>query len=146
MTAPIEPQEFTYGTKVVDIGDLRVARGLTRRPHTICKHLRLVYDTEERRIWCSDCETDVEPFDAFVNLVDRHSAIEERIKRYREVEEHTLISRAAKRMDEAWRSRGMAPCCPHCDAVILSEDVVDGPPMRNKELEVRRRAARGEAR
>lgn len=142
MSAPIEPQDFTHGPKVIDIGDLRIARGLTRRPHAACKHLKVTYDTTERRCWCRDCETEVEPFDAFTALVEWHSAIEDRIRRYHEAEKHTLISRAAKSVDEAWRSRTMAPCCPHCHAVILPEDVVGGLSMHNKELEVRRRAAR----
>uniref|UniRef100_A0AAU8GSA2 Uncharacterized protein n=1 Tax=Pseudomonas phage PACT201 TaxID=3230130 RepID=A0AAU8GSA2_9VIRU len=30
--APIEPHEYLYGVKVVQIEDLRVARGLTRQP------------------------------------------------------------------------------------------------------------------
>lgn len=142
MAAPIEPQTFTYGPNVIDIGDLRVARGLSRRPYSSCKHLSLTYDTKERRIWCRDCETDVEPFDAFMSLVEWHSAVEERIKRYREAEKHTLISRAAKEMDKVWRSRSMAPTCPHCHAAILPEDVASGVGGVNKEMEVRRRAAK----
>ena len=144
MSAPIQSLEF-LGTKVVDIGDLRVARGRTRREYSTCKHLALVYDTTERRVWCSDCETDVESFDAFMGLVERHAAFDARIERYREAEKHTITSRAAKRMDEAWRSRKLAPQCPHCRAAILPEDVADGVPMVNKEMEVRRRAAKGRA-
>lgn len=33
--APIEPHEYLYGVKVVQIEDLRVARGLTRRPRLV---------------------------------------------------------------------------------------------------------------
>jgi hypothetical protein len=72
--APIEPQEYLYGVKVVQIEDLRVARGLTRRPFSSCRHKSLTYDDKERRIWCRDCETEVEAFDAFVGLVEVFSA------------------------------------------------------------------------
>jgi hypothetical protein len=51
--APIIPQSFIGGVKVVDIGDLRVARGLSRRTHAACKHDQLIYDANERRIWGS---------------------------------------------------------------------------------------------
>lgn len=44
MSAPIEPQDYLYGTKVVQIEDLRVARGMTRRPVSSCRHRKLVYD------------------------------------------------------------------------------------------------------
>lgn len=142
MSAPIQSLEFLAGVKVIDIGDLRVARGRTRREYSTCKHLSLTYDMTERRVWCKDCETEVEPFDAFMGLIEWHSAVEARIERYREAEKHTLISRAAKAMDKAWRSRDYAPQCPHCHAAILPEDVANGVASVNKEMEVRRRAAR----
>lgn len=142
MADPIDAHEFLYGVKVVDIGDLRVARGKSRRVPSTCKHLRLVFDTSERRVYCTDCESDVEPFDAFLQLVERHHFLEQKRERIIQDSQHTITSRAAKRIDEAWRSRNMAPCCPHCKAVILPEDVVNGLSMTNKEWEARRRAAR----
>ena len=138
-TAPVVPCSFVSGVRVVDIGDLRVARGLTRRPVRTCRHLGMVYDTQERRIYCEDCKNDVEAFDAFSMLVELHHHIEEVHKRMREAEQHTLISRAAKRIDAAFRCRGMAPQCPHCRAAILPEDIVNGLGMVNKEMELRRR-------
>lgn len=144
MAEPIEPQDYLYGVNVVDIGDLRVARGKSRRVPSTCRHLRLAYDSNERRIFCQDCENDVEPFDAFMQLVERHHYLEAKAEKMRQDAAHTIISRAGKRMDEAWRSRNMAPCCPRCSMAILPEDVIDGLSMTNKEWEVRRRAARAQ--
>lgn len=136
--APIEPHEYLYGVKVVQIEDLRVARGLTRRPLSSCKHKKLVYDDKERRIWCSDCETQVEPFDAFVGLVEVFSAgnnsLKRRSRELAEAESFQLRSRAAKVMDEAWRSTKSAPLCPHCMTAILPEDVVGGLAKTSKSL------------
>ena len=138
--APIEPHEYLYGVKVVQIEDLRVARGLTRRPLSSCKHKKLVYDDKERRIWCSDCETQVEPFDAFVGLVEVFSAgnnsLKRRSRELAEAESFQLRSRAAKVMDEAWRSTKSAPLCPHCMTAILPEDVVGGLAKTSKSLVV----------
>ncbi|WP_454691187.1 hypothetical protein [Achromobacter aloeverae] len=141
MAEPIEPQDYRYGINVVDIGDLRVARGLSRRVPSTCRHLRLAYDTSERRIYCQDCETDVEGFDAFLQMVERHHYLQAKSEKLHQDAAHTIISRAGKRMDEAWRSRNMAPCCPHCSKAILPEDVVNGVSMTNKEWEMRQRAA-----
>lgn len=128
--APIEPQEYTYGVKVVDIGDIRVARGMTRRPIGQCSHRHQVYDDKERRVWCSDCETEIEPFDAYMRLVemmDGHiKKLQAREKQVAEAESHALRSRASKVMDEAWRSLTTAPLCPHCDEAILPGDVARG--------------------
>lgn len=124
---PIVPQDYLAGTTVVDIGDIRVARGMSRRPSLICRHLKLVYDNQERRIWCRDCETNIEAFDAFQMLVDRaYAAYADIKKRKAEVaaaEQHALISRAAKAADKAWRGR-MVPACPHCRRGILPEDAL----------------------
>lgn len=130
MAAPIDPQEYLFGQSVIQIEDLRVARGLTRRPASSCKHKQLVYDDKERRIWCKDCEAEVEPFDAFIGLCSVFSAglssLNRRRQAVEEAEAFQVRSRAAKVMDEVWRSKTMAPLCPHCHAAILPEDVAGG--------------------
>lgn len=144
--APIEPQDYLYGVKVVQIEDLRVARGLTRRPASSCRHKQLVYDQNERRIHCSDCKSDIEPFDAFLQLVERfsaaHSEIDRRRRKLAEAETFQLRSRAAKVMDEAWRRQKTAPLCPHCSNAILPEDVVGGLGSTSKELVIAARRRR----
>ncbi|MGB5955437.1 hypothetical protein [Pseudomonas sp.] len=138
--APIEPQDWSFGVKVVQIEDIRVARGMTRRPYSSCKHRNLTYDEKERRVWCRDCETQVEAFDAFVGLVEMFSGAQERIKRRQaelaEAEKFQIRSRAAKVMDEAWRSTKTAPLCPHCNNALLPDDVVGGLASASKALVV----------
>lgn len=138
MSAPIDPQDFTYGVNVVQIEDLRIARGLARRPQAACQHKTQVYDDKERRIWCSDCESEVEPFDAYVRLVEAFNAgirsLSRRSRELGEAEAHQLRSRAAKKIDEAWRSKTLAPLCPHCSTALLPEDVVGGLAMVSKDL------------
>lgn len=143
MSAPIDPVKFVHGVNVVDIGDLRVARGRARRHFSACDHLNLVYDMTERRVHCQDCESEVEPFDAFEMLVRRFHVFEAKHRALKETAEATIISRAARKLDEAFRSRKMAPACPHCNAAILPEDVANGVAMVSKELEVARRKRHG---
>lgn len=126
---PIVPQDYIHGVRVVDIGDARVARGLARRPVAKCKHRKLVYSTEERRVYCEDCNTTVDTFDAFLVLVEsfdkqakRAAAREEKIAA---AERHNLISLAAKAVDKAWRS-SLMPLCPCCSKPLLPEDFKDG--------------------
>ncbi|MHB9879148.1 hypothetical protein ACSMXM_05740 [Pacificimonas sp. ICDLI1SI03] len=125
---PIEEQGYTMGVNVVDIGDLRVARGMTRRPQTTCRHRKLVYDNRERRIWCSDCETNVEAFDAFERIAENfdnaHRKADRLLKEAHEASKFALISRAAKTIDKEWRSRKMVPTCPHCSAGLWPEDAL----------------------
>lgn len=125
-TPPIEPQEYLSGPKVVDIGDLRVARGMTRRPVSACRHRQLAYDPRERRIWCKDCETDVEGFDAFQQIVEHFDAAAKRAERMlteaREARAFSIISIAAKTIDKLWRNRKHVPACPHCGNGLWPED------------------------
>lgn len=140
---PIIAQEYLAGLNVVDIGDIRVARGMSRRPHSVCHHRAMVYDQQERRIWCKDCETNIEAFDAFVIICQHFHAGAARLERERQEIEaakaHNLIRIATKQFDEKLRMKKMVPACPHCNAGIFPEDV---PKMAtiNREWEQARRA------
>lgn len=127
---PIEALSYIAGVTVVDIGDIRVARGMSRRPFSMCRHVQLLYDAKERRIWCKDCENDVEPFDAFTALVENYdralSAIARREQQLAEVEGFQARTLAAKGLDEAWRRRKIVPACPHCHHGLLPEDFKNG--------------------
>lgn len=127
---PIEPQPYLAGVTVIDIGDVRVARGMSRRPYSACKHRRLHYDSRERRVWCADCERDLEGFDAFMvlteNCHDFYAQNRRRAEDLDEAERFQARSRAVKALDHVWRSKNMAPCCPHCRQGLLPEDVLHG--------------------
>lgn len=122
---PIEEQKFVGGVTVVDIGDVRVARGFSRRHHASCPHNQMVYDGQERRIWCKDCEKDVEAFDAFKILVQFFDGAVERLNerelRVQEAEKFQVRSIAAKALDDVWRRRNVVPCCPHCKNGLFPE-------------------------
>lgn len=127
---PIDEQEFIYGMKVVDFGEMRVARGLSRRPFTTCRHVNLVYDNKERRVWCKDCERNIDPFDAFLALTENYNTA---YGHYAKMKETALEARnynlhliAAKNIEKAWRGRTMAIGCPHCSTGLLPEDFTKG--------------------
>lgn len=141
---PIEAQNFLGGVRVVNIGDVRVARGLSRRHHSSCPHSHMIYDNSERRIWCPDCERDVEGYDAFALLVEGYhravTAVERREEAISQVEKFKMRSIAAKKLDEAWRHQKMVPCCPHCKNALMPEDFKRGVSMLGKNyVEARKR-------
>ena len=127
---PIVEQQFTYGLNVIDIGDVRVARGESRRPYSSCQHKRLRYDPRERRIWCADCERDIEGYDAFVVLAEQchgyFASLNRRQEALAEAERFQARSRAVKALDEVWRSRSMVPACPTCGHGLLPEMFAGG--------------------
>lgn len=123
---PVVPQDYVAGVKVVHIEDLRVARGMTRREYPRCPHRDLVYCETERRVWCQDCEHEVDAFDAFVNLIGRLDAtfkhLSARSKELKEAQEFAARSLAVKALDDVWRTRKKIPVCPHCREGLLPED------------------------
>ena len=127
---PIVAREYVCGVNVVDFGDVRVARGFTRRHHSSCRHRQLIYDGNERRIWCKDCERDVEPFDAFKILVEQIGGVIDSLSRREEAvaaaEKHQLRTLAAKEIDKAWGKRSRVPACPCCGAGLFPEDFKRG--------------------
>ncbi len=138
--APIDPQDYLYGVKVVDIGDARVKRGKSRRPIGSCSHKQMHYDPAERRVWCADCECTADSFDAFTVLVENFHRQEQRMQareaKVLEAEQTTLVSRAARVIDAEWRKRNTVPLCPHCSTALLPEDVVRGLSIRSRALTV----------
>jgi len=143
---PIEDVAYLHGVTVIDIGDIRVSRGMTRRPHSACTHRRMSYDPKERRVWCRDCEKDVDPFDAFVKLTEQYHSAYERLrdeqKQLAEAQQFQCRSVAAKAIDQAWRSRKMVPICPHCKQGLLPQDFVNGIAMMGKDYALARRKAK----
>lgn len=143
---PIVEQPYLSGVKVVDIGDVRVARGMSRRAVSTCHHKKLVYDLKERRIWCKDCETDIEGFDAFEILVGQwhraHNALEDRQREIDEAKQANITRIAAKQMEDWWRKKRMIPSCPHCHTGLLPEDAARMGGV-SKELEIARRKRKG---
>lgn len=127
---PIEPLNFLGGVKVIDIGDIRVSRGMSRRPASSCRHYQLYYDDRERRIWCADCEQNIEAFDAFELLVGWFDRASKKLERRQEelaaAEAHQLRSLAARQLDLAWQKRRMVPACPCCGQGLFPEDFKDG--------------------
>lgn len=140
---PIEEQAFLMGVTVVDIGDIRVSRGLTRRPYSSCHHHRLRYDPKERRVWCADCEKDVDSFDAFVLLTEQfHSAygdLKARQQKLGEAEQFSARLIATKTIEKAWRSPNMVPACPSCGNGLFPEDFKASPGMLGKDYARARR-------
>ena len=134
---PIDEPGYLHGLTVVDIGDYRVSRGMTRRPFTGCNHHRLTYDKSERRIWCRDCEHDVEPFDAFVGLTENYDnalkSLEQKREELEEASKFQVRSLAAKVMDKAWRRKKSVPICPHCKHGLYPEDFKNGVGMVGRE-------------
>lgn len=131
-----------FRCEVINLADVRVRFGKPKTPNK-CNHKDLVYDFSEKRVWCKECEKSIENFDAFMVLVDNFTAMIKEIKRksfeVTEALKHNIISRAAKKIDEAWRRKSTVPCCPHCKGALLPEDFENGVYQSSKALEIARR-------
>lgn len=107
-----------------------------------CEHKHIEYDPSERSIECTDCGYEFDHFEAFCFMLQQYkssalSMIRDR-KEIKQIESKQLHLKAAKKAEEAWRSKSMVPTCPHCDEAIFAEDGFGGS-MVNKEHAIQRR-------
>jgi hypothetical protein len=109
---------------IINIGEIRVKRIIKEG---LCPHKQLVYDYRNEYIQCEDCGLPVQPFQAFMMLVNHFdsaiSRLEHRRKELSELEaaSNRNLLKAVKEIDRIWR-RKMLPCCPHCGRGIAIED------------------------
>lgn len=134
---------------VIDLADVRVERGIPRNRHSRCKHKRLLYESSDRRVWCRDCEREVEAFDAFMTLVDNFGAMTREVKRQQHEAEEAAKAhvhrKAARNLSLAWSGKTpMAVACPHCSRGLLPEDFEGGGSQVSKDIEMARRAREGD--
>jgi len=126
---PIDEQNYLHGVNVIDFGDVRVMRGRTRREYSTCEHRALSYDPVERRVWCRDCEKEIDNFDAVLSLINNyHKAykyLEKQTDEVLEAQQYNIKRIATKRLDKSWQSRTTVPCCPHCKTGLLPGDFTD---------------------
>lgn len=122
---PIDEIEFLV-RQVVDIDEYRLARGKSRHGHDQCEHKKLVYDKEERRIWCQDCQSTIDNFDIVMALIEpirrAQNELKDRKKEVQDLVSANIIRVAAKNLDNEWQKRNTVPCCPHCKDGLLPED------------------------
>lgn len=122
----ITETEFCHGVNVVQMGEYRISRGMTRRKKSTCRHYSLVYDDQERKVWCNDCESNLDSYDAFLTLVESFNTQLEIIYRKQAVLDKDLNKKigriAAQKLDDIWKTNRDVPCCPNCDKGMLAED------------------------
>lgn len=134
-----------YGSPVVDFADIRIAHGLPKFHAKVCKHSRLTYNRAQRRIWCSDCESSVDGFDAFMSVADHFQKMElaaqSKLQKAQEALDGTIVRRAARHLSRIWSGNQMAVSCPHCKGGLLPDDFENGGRSAwSRELELAKRA------
>ncbi len=125
--------------RVVAIEDLRIARRQRLPGEKECAHRRIVLDDNGEIVKCSDCGVQVSPFWALKMLTSVWSDAQRKLKASREqlqADRETILHlTAARKAEEAWRSRTMVPVCPHCSRGILTTDGF-GASLMTKKLEL----------
>lgn len=126
--APIEPQDYLYGIKVVELDNIRIARGKTKRPYEKCNHLHMVIDDNERRVFCEDCQMAITAFDGLMALFKNWGKIVDSLNRrsddVKAAEKYSIIRIATKNIDAEFMKQDTVPCCPHCNEGLIPDDFV----------------------
>lgn len=128
---------------VIRFGEIK----FKKKRENSCKHQGgMEYDPTTEQIECSDCGLILNNFKAFMLVVERFGGYQAERKRDIEkltkLKEETLVLKAAKEAESAWRSRSMVPTCPHCHEAVFPEDGFGGS-STNREMEIKRREKYG---
>lgn len=131
---------------VIQIGEMIVRRREEKKAWNKkderCHHRKTTLDDNGSIVTCDDCSMQLSPYWVLHQLIHYYDQemkkVEARAKAVAEDKAHNLHLLAAKKVEAVWRSRKMAPCCPHCGHGILPEDGLGGSQM-GREFELRRR-------
>lgn len=137
---------------VVDLGEYRITRKrdgeFARKVAGQCRHLQWTMDEYGQVVTCDGCAKQLSPYWALGQLIGEYTKWTERynIRAEKLAADRTanLHLTAARRAEQAWRSRTMVPCCPHCGEGISAADGF-GASMINKRIDDARRADRARA-
>lgn len=130
-------------SKIIQFGEARLKlRGKPGWRDERCKHLNLTYDDNGEFVTCDDCGMQVTAFWAMKMLAEHYEKarqdVDRRSQHLADEKARSIHLLAARKVEKAWRSRSMVPCCPHCGAGILPEDGLGGSQV-NRKIEMARR-------
>lgn len=134
-------------TNVVELGVYRVrhkahARG-GQKPQ--CAHKTFVLDDNGHLVICEDCGVQIDAYFALRAITLDWGSIQEKnrrdLERMAQEKQKNLHLIAARRVEQAWRSKTMVPFCPHCGEGIRPDDGFGGG-MISKVIDDARRKAR----
>lgn len=138
---------------VVDIGSFRIRQQAGRKPWSRndnrCLHRQLTLDEQGHIVRCETCGETVSAFWALLMLSDEYGRESEKVARAKqsakEAKDAVLHLTAAKKVEKVWRTRNMAPLCPHCSEAILPEDGLGDRQMSRKFIQARPQQPRPDA-
>ncbi|POR52779.1 hypothetical protein B0G62_10476 [Paraburkholderia eburnea] len=134
-------------SNIIDIDELRIQRQLKHeaRPAADCKHMHIDLDDVGCIVRCADCGAQLDAYWTLTLFLDHYGRalrkLNERERQHAEARARDIHLTAAQRVEKAWRSRTMVPCCPHCNEGIRADDGLGGT-MINRSIDDRRRAAK----
>lgn len=107
-----------------------------------CKHLHVELDDNGDIVLCTDCKKQVSAYWALRIITEQWEEQNKKLAKEKtrlwEETQKSLHLVAARRVEEAWRTRSMLPACPHCHRGISPRDNF-GSSRVNAEMEQRRR-------
>lgn len=133
-------------TRVVDLDGFRLSRkrdcAWLRRKDKVCPHDNVTGDDTGDVFTCDDCKMQVSASWLLWKFVGYYNEWTEKANaRQRQLDEDkaaVMHLTAARKVQDAWRSRTMVPTCPHCRRGISPADGF-GSSMLNKKIDERQR-------
>jgi hypothetical protein len=129
-------------SNVINFADLQITRSKSKRVEGACQHKHLTIDEHGGVVTCDDCSRQIDPIWAINYLADQWqkelNALATKSAEAQSLINANISTKAAIRLQAAWRKRSMVPACPHCGRGVFASDGF-GCAMINADIERRRR-------
>jgi ribosomal protein S27E len=118
-------------------------RGARLFPDDRCEHKKVTLDDNGGIVTCDDCGRQLDAYLTLRRMCAKWDEHKRELDAYRDrlarEAEGSMVLRAARQVEKAWRSRSMAPICPHCGQAILPQDGFGTAGFVNLQMELHRR-------
>jgi len=133
--------------RVVSIADWKISRTNSRQfgpSPTECQHHNMTMDQHGFTVRCDDCKLQLSAYWVLEKLLGDYEKWREDFsyqqRQFAAERDKAVRLSAAQQIEQAWRSRKMVPCCPHCGRGIFPADWISSSMVSKEyELAIRRR-------
>lgn len=111
--------------KIVQIDQIRINRGLDKVCK--CESRKYTLDTTNRRVYCSSCGVQVDPYDAMYDMAFRWEQVNQQLKmsfeQMKQLSDYKPWLLTIRSLEKQYRGKKTLPCCPRCDQPFYLEEL-----------------------
>ena len=111
--------------KVIQLDQIRINRNLDKL--CTCKNKKYTIDTQNKRVLCSSCGSEIDAYDAMYDLATKGNRMREQVNQLLEQRKQILDYKpwlvTIRELEKQYRGKEMLPNCPRCSEPFYLEEI-----------------------